>query len=487
MRAGLRRRRRPRRWPHGSRARAAWHRSAARSDTRARDRVRRPRREEPSRLPYTSCSRSHRRARRSARAARDTAPTSTRFAPAFPPRGSVRVTESCSLPAHRDRRAPPAAARPRARAGSDPIDPPSSCADDTVAPRAGVHRSPAGSRGVGARARDLARGGRAVSRERRHRSARRLVHLDARVRLPARSAPRPRPARRPLLLAGRSAALARGADRRLRVVDHDEPAPPQRVAPCSRGTSSGCGGSSRAAPTTSRCAAPPPTIARARAPASTPRSSACRAATRSTATGRLDHLRDLAPRHARPPVEVDARRHERPARRAERLTPRGIDFVRELDAHRVFVDLAHINRRGFFDAVAAHDRSLPLIVSHTGVDGRDAALAQHRRRAAPRGRGHRRRRRRDVPVAASSAIRCSAAAPRRSIAHLEHIDRRSSARTTPRSAATGTATIIPPRDMPTCLELPRLVELMLARRWSPERIRKVLGGNFLRALAAIRP
>ena len=47
--------------------------------------------------------------------------------------------------------------------------------------------------------------------------------------------------------------------------------------------------------------------------------------------------------------------------------------------------------------------------------------------------------------------------------------------------------VVTPRDMPTCLELPRLVELMLARRWSPVRIRKVLGGNVLRALDALRP
>ena len=51
------------------------------------------------------------------------------------------------------------------------------------------------------------------------------------------------------------------------------------------------------------------------------------------------------------------------------LTPAGKDYVRELDARRIFVDLAHIHRRGFFDAVEAHDRSLPLIVTHTGVSG----------------------------------------------------------------------------------------------------------------------
>src|SRR5262249_12617829 len=51
------------------------------------------------------------------------------------------------------------------------------------------------------------------------------------------------------------------------------------------------------------------------------------------------------------------------------LTPRGQDLVRALDERHIFVDLAHINRAGFFDAVAVHDRSLPLLVSHTGIAG----------------------------------------------------------------------------------------------------------------------
>jgi membrane dipeptidase len=46
--------------------------------------------------------------------------------------------------------------------------------------------------------------------------------------------------------------------------------------------------------------------------------------------------------------------------------------------------------------------------------------------------------------------------------------------------------IIAPKDLPTCLELPRLVQAMLDRGWTPERIGKILGGNFLRALALLR-
>ena len=46
--------------------------------------------------------------------------------------------------------------------------------------------------------------------------------------------------------------------------------------------------------------------------------------------------------------------------------------------------------------------------------------------------------------------------------------------------------ITPPADMPTCLELPRLVQHMLDRGWRAERIHKILGGNFLRVVASLR-
>jgi membrane dipeptidase len=46
--------------------------------------------------------------------------------------------------------------------------------------------------------------------------------------------------------------------------------------------------------------------------------------------------------------------------------------------------------------------------------------------------------------------------------------------------------IVPPRDLRTCLELPRLVELMLKRGFTAERISKILGQNFLRVVTALR-
>ena len=52
---------------------------------------------------------------------------------------------------------------------------------------------------------------------------------------------------------------------------------------------------------------------------------------------------------------------------AQGLTPFGRQVVEEMDRVGMIVDLAHINRRGFFEALAA-TRAVP-IVSHTGVAG----------------------------------------------------------------------------------------------------------------------
>jgi membrane dipeptidase len=168
-----------------------------------------------------------------------------------------------------------------------------------------------------------------------------------------------------------------------------------------------------------------------------------------------------------------------------RLTARGAELVHRLDEARVFVDLAHIHRRGFFDAVAAHDRTLPLVVSHTGVSAvtphwRNVDDEQLRAIAATGG---------VVGVMFQSSFlgdRALAGRAESIVAHLEHIV----ATIGEDHAAIGSdwdGAILPPRDLPTCLELPRLVELMLARGWSADRIHKILGGNALRALAALRP
>lgn len=49
------------------------------------------------------------------------------------------------------------------------------------------------------------------------------------------------------------------------------------------------------------------------------------------------------------------------------LTAFGRDLVDELDRLRILVDLAHVNRKGFMEAIARSQA--PVIVSHTGVTG----------------------------------------------------------------------------------------------------------------------
>lgn len=166
------------------------------------------------------------------------------------------------------------------------------------------------------------------------------------------------------------------------------------------------------------------------------------------------------------------------------LTDAGRRYVEALDAKRVFVDLAHIDRRGFFDAVEVHDRSLPLIVTHTGVTGvtphwRNLDDEQLRAIADTGG---------TVGVMYQSTFLGEPLLRGRAAAiadHLAHIVKTVG----DDHASLGSdwdGAIVPPRDMPTCLELPRVVEHLLRRKLAPESIRKILGGNFLRALSLLR-
>jgi membrane dipeptidase len=166
------------------------------------------------------------------------------------------------------------------------------------------------------------------------------------------------------------------------------------------------------------------------------------------------------------------------------LSARGVEYVRALNAARVFVDLAHISREGFFAALAVHDRSVPALVTHTGVSGvhshwRNLDDEQLRAIAATGG---------TIGIMYHASFlgdRLWSGRAESIVRHLEHVVRVAGED----HASLGSdwdGAIVTPRDMPTCLELPRLVQLMLDRRWPEQRIRKVLGGNFLRCLEALR-
>ena len=166
------------------------------------------------------------------------------------------------------------------------------------------------------------------------------------------------------------------------------------------------------------------------------------------------------------------------------LTDFGRQYVERLNAAKIFVDLAHISRRGFWDAVEVHDASQPLLVTHTGVCGAFEHwrnLDDDQLRAIADSGG-------TVGVMYQSSFLGDPLWSGRAssiVDHLEHIVRTVG----DDHASLGSdwdGAIVPPRDMPTCLELPRLVQLMLDRGWSDERIRKILGGSFLRTVEALR-
>ncbi len=166
------------------------------------------------------------------------------------------------------------------------------------------------------------------------------------------------------------------------------------------------------------------------------------------------------------------------------LTARGKAMVEALNARRVFVDLAHVSRRGFFDAVEVHDRHQPILVTHTGVSGvhphwRNIDDEQLRAVAATGG---------VVGVMYQSSFLGSPASSvgaEQVVRHLEHIAQ-VAGEAVPALGSDWDGFIFPPADLRSCLELPRLVEAMLRRGWSAERVRGVMGRNFLGALARLR-
>jgi membrane dipeptidase len=167
------------------------------------------------------------------------------------------------------------------------------------------------------------------------------------------------------------------------------------------------------------------------------------------------------------------------------LTAAGRAMVEVLNERRILVDLAHASKHTFFDALDVHDRELPPVVTHTGVSGVHRSwrnLDDDQIRAIADCGGvvgimyHRGFLGRPARRVGAEAI----------VRHLEH----AIAVGGEDVAALGSdwdGMIVTPRDMPTALELPVLVDHMLARGWAGDRIRRVLGTNALRLIAAIRP
>lgn len=167
------------------------------------------------------------------------------------------------------------------------------------------------------------------------------------------------------------------------------------------------------------------------------------------------------------------------------LTDLGRAYVTAMNERRILVDLAHLSRRGFLDAIAVHDRGLPPVVSHSGVCGVCPSwrnLEDDQVRAvAERGGVVGIMYHRGFLGRPSWRVRAEAV-----VRHLEHAIRVGGGGV----AALGSdwdGMIVTPRDMRTVLQLPVLVQRMLDRGFPEDRVDRILGGNYLRVVQAVRP
>jgi membrane dipeptidase len=171
--------------------------------------------------------------------------------------------------------------------------------------------------------------------------------------------------------------------------------------------------------------------------------------------------------------------------RTRGLTDAGATFVRQCNEQRVFVDLAHIGEDAFWQAFEIADHGQPILATHTGVDGprrhwRNLSDAQIEAIASTGG---------TVGIIFSEPFLKRPGGPsdgRMVLEHMAHVV----AVAGEDHVSVGSdfdGMIRPPWDLKSGERYPVLVQHMLDAGWGEERIRKALGGNFLRAFEALRP
>lgn len=160
-------------------------------------------------------------------------------------------------------------------------------------------------------------------------------------------------------------------------------------------------------------------------------------------------------------------------------------FIEEMNRLRIGVDLAHIDRKGFWAALGACDESQPVFVTHTGVSGvfpHFRNLDDDQLRAVAERGG-------TVGIMLHSAYLGDPLFSGRLdsvVRHVLHAVRIIGAD----HVSVGTdwdGAISTPRDMPTCLELPKLVDRLLAAGLSEVECQAILGKSALRAIGELRP
>ncbi|MEY4575453.1 MAG: hypothetical protein RL701_156 [Pseudomonadota bacterium] len=166
------------------------------------------------------------------------------------------------------------------------------------------------------------------------------------------------------------------------------------------------------------------------------------------------------------------------------LGPRGAELIARANASRTFVDLAHISRRGFFEAAELHDKTQPLIVTHTGISAVHASwrnLDDKQIKVIADTGGV-------VGVVFHGEYLSGSfwGGPLEAVVkHLAHVVNVAGED----AAAIGSdwdGLIIPPAELRSCARLPRLVQALLEHGISERVVRKILGENYLRAFGRLR-
>ncbi|MDB4958351.1 MAG: Membrane dipeptidase [Myxococcales bacterium] len=159
------------------------------------------------------------------------------------------------------------------------------------------------------------------------------------------------------------------------------------------------------------------------------------------------------------------------------LTAFGRDVVRECERCGVIVDLAHINRRGFFDALEVG--SLPPMVSHTGVLG----VHEHWRniddeqiRAVANRQGC-------IGIIFSRKYLGSASIES-VVDHILHVIA-VAGEDVPALGSDFDGFVVPPEGLEDVGAMPNLTVALSRRGVTPRVLEKILGGNVLRVLDAV--
>jgi membrane dipeptidase len=165
------------------------------------------------------------------------------------------------------------------------------------------------------------------------------------------------------------------------------------------------------------------------------------------------------------------------AKRDDGLTELGRQVVRECERCGVIIDLAHINRRGYFEVLEL--TRLPVMVTHTGVSGVHAMWRnlddEQLRAVASRG---------GCVGIVFARTYLGGASIDAVVAHVRHV-LDVAGEDTPALGSDFDGFVVPPEGLEDIAALPNLTVALANAGIPPRVLEKILGGNALRVLDAV--